>query len=124
MKFLIHQKNLLVIICMLFSFSVYSQGKTPMEGKWKMPDNVTEVEIKKKGNVFNGTAIKSDKENIVGKVILQDFRQEGNIWKGKFYAVNKNRLVNATLKKINDNTLDMQVKAGFMSKTVKLTRVE
>ena len=89
-----------------------------------MAENNAEVEIKKEGDVYNGTVTKSDVEKAIGKVVLRDFKKDGDEWKGKFYAAKRDRLVDATLKSAGDDTMEMVVSAGRRTKTVSMTRVE
>lgn len=71
-----------------------------------------------------GTIVKSNKDNTIGKVTLQDFRQEGDVREGNFFAANKIRLVDATLKESGKDIFEMKVKACFRSKTISLTSIE
>ena len=86
--------------------------------------NVTKVEIKKEGDVYNGTVVKSDVEKAIGKVVLRDFKKDGDEWKGKFYAVKRDRMVDATLKPTGEDAMEMVVSAGPRTKTVPMTRAE
>ncbi len=93
-------------------------------GNWNLSENNTEIQIVKEGSIFQGTIVKSDAKKAIGKIVLRDLKKDGEVWKGKFYALQKDRLVDATLKAIGDNTLEMEVSAGMKSKIVKMTRAE
>ncbi len=113
-----------LLISFLLLFVSISQDGSDIAGTWKINENNTEVEIKKEGDVYNGTVVKSDIEKAIGKVILRDFKKEGDKWKGKFYAVKKDRLVDATLNSVAEDMMKMMVMAGPRTKTVPMTRVK
>lgn len=112
-----------ILIPIFLLFFLPCQAQDGITGKWKMPENNTKIEITKVNDVCNGRVIQSDTEEALGKVVLKDFERSGEIWKGKFYVVRKDRLFNATLKPDGDQ-LEMEVKAGIKSKTIMLSRVE
>lgn len=113
-----------LIISFVLLFISMDQNQNDIAGIWKMAENNTEVEIKKEGDVYNGTVVKSDIEKAIGKEILQDFKKDGNEWKGKFYAVKRDRLVDATLKSTSEDMMEMVIMAGPKTKTVPMTRVK
>ncbi|MEO1255358.1 MAG: DUF2147 domain-containing protein [Bacteroidota bacterium] len=115
-------KTLLISFALLF-ISV-DQDQDDITGVWKMAENNAEVEIKKEGDVYNGTVVKSDVEKAIGKVVLRDFKKDGDEWKGKFYAVKRDRMVDATLKSAGENAMEMVVSVGRRTKTVPMARVE
>lgn len=107
----------------LLLFFLYPiQEETKITGIWKLAENNTEVDITEDGGLYQGTVVKSEATKGIGKVILQDFKKEGEVWKGKFYAVKRDRLVDATLEPNGQNKLSLQIKAGRMSRTLELTR--
>ena len=115
-------KMLLISIVLLFVS--LGQDQDDITGVWKMAENNAEVEIKKEGDVYNGTVVKSDVEKAIGKVVLRDFKKDGDEWKGKFYAVKRDRMVDATLKPTGEDAMEMVVSAGPRTKTVPMTRAE
>lgn len=115
-------KTLLISFVLLF-VSI-GQDQDDIAGIWKMAENNAEVEIKKEGDIYNGTVVKSDVEKAIGKVILRDLKKEGDEWKGKFYAAKKDRLVDAILVLTGEDAMEMVVKAGPKTKTVSMTRAE
>ncbi len=114
----------MLLISFVLLFITLDQDQNDISGVWKMAENNAEVEIKKEGDIYNGTVVKSDVEKAIGKVVLQDFKREGDEWKGKFYAAKRDRLVDATLKSTGGDAMEMVVTAGRRSKTVPMTRVE
>jgi len=116
-------KTSLIVTVLFFSFQPL-QNDEKIVGTWKLAENKTELEIVKDGDIYKGTVVKSEVEKAIGKEILQDFKKDGDVWKGKFYAVKRNRLVDATIKESGENSLEMKVTAGRRSKTINLTRSE
>ncbi len=116
--------KILVILFLSNLFINLNQDKSAILGKWKIDQDNTLIEITQDGDLFKGTVIKSDKEKALGKEILQDFKLENGIWKGKFYAAKRDRLVDATLSETDDQTLKMEVKAGRNTKTIRLTKAK
>jgi len=112
------------LIALFFLFIYVDQDQDDIAGIWKMAENNVEVEIKKDGDVYHGTVVKSEVEKAIGKVILRDFKENGDEWKGKFYAAKKDRLVDATLKPTGNDAMEMVVKAGFKTKRVPMNRAE
>lgn len=116
-------KTTLFITLILVLFQP-SQDQKDISGTWVLEENDTEIEITKNGNICSGTVIKSEVEKSIGKEVLKDFKKDGDVWKGKFYVVRRDRLVNATIKEKGDNSLELVVNAGRRSKTIMMTRAE
>ena len=116
-------KTTIVITLVLFFVSPWQETRE-IAGLWKMSDNGTEIEIEKEGDAYQGTVVKSEAAKAMGKVVLQDFKKEGDLWKGKFYAARRDRLVDATLKETDGNTLQLEVQAGRKSRKLNLTRAK
>lgn len=115
-------KTLLISFVLLFTH--FDKDQNDIAGIWKMAENNAEIEIKKEGDVYNGTVIKSDVEKAIGKVVLIDFKKEGDEWKGKFYAVRRDRTVNATIKETGADAMEMVINSGRRSRTVPMTRAK
>lgn len=116
-------KTIIVLTVSLFLMSPLQQ-EDPILGTWSLDENKTDIEITKDGENYKGIVIKSDAEKAIGKVILQDLKKEGEVWVGKFYAVRKDRLVDATLTALGDDDLELKVMAGRRSRTLDLSRLE
>ncbi len=114
----------LMLILLSVSFLQPIQESNDILGNWKLSEDNTQIEIVKSGDAYNGTVVDSDIKEVIGKVVLKDFKKQGDVWKGKFYAARKNRLLDATLKETGNNTLEMKVSAGPRSKTLTMTRVK
>jgi uncharacterized protein (DUF2147 family) len=114
-------KTIAFISLMLFVQPL--QENPDILGIWALPENNTEIEIEKDGDVYTGTVIKSDVEKAIGTEMLQNLVEEDGIWKGKFYVARRDRLVDATLKPIND-MLELEITGPRKSKTLQLTRPE
>ena len=116
--------KVIVILTTLLLMLQPSQDESKILGTWRLAENNTEIEIVKDSNIYSGTVVKSDAQKAIGKVLLQDFEKDGDVWKGKFYAVKRDRLVDAIVTKLDENTLEMEVKAGRRSRTLQMVRVE
>jgi uncharacterized protein (DUF2147 family) len=116
-------KTIALISFMLF-FVKPGQDNPGILGTWVMEDNNTEIEIEKDGDLYKGTVTKSDLEKAVGKEMLQDLKEADGIWKGKFYVVRRDRLVDVTLKELDDGMLEMEITGPIRSKIVNLSRAE
>jgi uncharacterized protein (DUF2147 family) len=105
----------LVIIC-------YVPGQeSDIVGIWDVPENETQVDIKKEGNIYRGIIIKSQKEEAIGKEILREVKEKDGKWEGKLYAIKKDRLLDAMLT-LNGDNLEIEISAGIRGKTVIWTR--
>ncbi|HHP7242975.1 MAG TPA: hypothetical protein ACFCUD_14975 [Cyclobacteriaceae bacterium] len=111
-----------ILFSVISFFTLISQDQNGIEGMWKMSENNTEIEIKKDGDVYTGTVVKSDVEKAIGKEVLKGLVKDGEEWKGKFYIVRRDRTTNATIKQIDTDNLEMEVKAGLISKTISMKR--
>ena len=92
-------------------------------GTWLIPDENVKVEITCDGDVCTGVVVKAPKDVIIGKEILRDLKERNGKWKGKFYAIRKDKLLNAELNP-NGDELDVEVSAGLGSKSFTWTRVD
>jgi uncharacterized protein (DUF2147 family) len=112
--------SVIYFLVIIFSESAL---KTDIVGTWKLPEDNTEVEIKKDGEDYKGVVVKSDIETVIGEEIIRDLKEKDGIWKGKFYAVRKDRLVDIMIIP-NGDELDVEISARRRTKTMKWTRVE
>jgi uncharacterized protein (DUF2147 family) len=114
-----------MLVSVLFFFGFVMHDETDVIGKWNLPENNTVIEIELTDGVLSGKVIESDIEEAIGKEVLKDFKKEGDIWNGSFYVVRRDRTVDAIIKELDDNTLEMEVNpGGRRSKTLGLTRAD
>jgi len=113
---------LLLTLSFLLNNSVQEEDK--LLGTWKLPKGNVEIQMVEYGDIYTGTVVKADVEKAVGKVLMQDFKKDGDVWKGKFYVARKDVLLDATLTLAEDDVLEMEIDAGRRKNTLKLTRSE
>lgn len=111
-----------LLISLLLVFTV-SFSTVDIAGKWRAPKENTVIDINKVGNVYEGIVLQSDNKKAVGQKVLRDLKKEGNKWKGKLYAIEKDELVDVELE-LKDEMLEVTLKKGWMSKTVEWKRVK
>jgi len=108
----------------LFLILFSSTAKEPaIVGTWKMSEENIEVEIIQDGDVCTGVIVKAPKEGAVGTEILRDLKEKKGKWEGKLYAIRKGRLVDVVIVPKEDE-LDLEVSAGFVSKSMSWKRVD
>lgn len=112
--------KLFVSLLLLFTLSFTSVDIT---GKWHAPKENTVIDIKKNENIYEGIVLQSDNKKAVGQKVLRDLKKEGNKWKGKLYAIEKDELVDVELE-LKGEMLEVTLKKGWMSKTVEWKRVK
>ena len=113
-------KKLVITFCFLLTV-VYTNAQSTIAGVWDIGKENTKIEIKEEGGVYKGTIISSDNAKAKGKVLLKDVKASGNEWKGKFFAPQKKKWMNAVITE-KANKLFVKVKAGMMSKTLEWTK--
>lgn len=109
--------SFLLLLCPVHEFA------PNIEGTWKIPEEEVEVEIRKENDLYQGVIITADKDELVGKRLLHDLKENSGAYTGKFYAIRKDRLVNVTCIPEGDE-LTVEISAGLMGKTMKWKRVE
>jgi len=108
----------------LFLILFSSTGNEPaIVGTWKMSEENIEVEITQDGDVCTGVVVEAPKEGAIGTEILRDLKEKNGKWEGKLYAIRKGRLVDVEIVPSGDE-LDLEVSAGFRSKSMTWTRVD
>ncbi|MEL6557564.1 MAG: hypothetical protein AAFQ94_05225 [Bacteroidota bacterium] len=112
-----------LLLAALFLFTP-GQDQSEIVGLWNMTENDTQIEIVKVGDSYTGTVIKSKSEKAIDKVILRDFTKDGEDWKGKFYAVKRDRLLDAKLKTTGDDSLELEITARGRLRKLKLERAK
>jgi uncharacterized protein (DUF2147 family) len=112
-KFVVHLGLILLLV---------SAANADIQGIWKLPEENTEVEFKKYGEIYKGVIVNSDKQKAIGKVLFRDLKEKDGKYIGKFYAIRKDRLVDVEITPQGD-VLDIEISAGFRSKNMKCTRI-
>ena len=111
-------KQIAIIFCVLFSFTTLN-AQNSIAGIWNMGEDNTKIEITENNGASFGKIISSDNTKAkVGKQILKDVKFSKGEWKGKLYAAKKGKWYDAVIKE-KGNELNVTIKVGFMSKTLK-----
>jgi len=109
---------ILVSIISLTSLSAQSS----LEGKWNTGEENTIIQTYEKDGAWYGKILSSDNANAkIGTVILQGFKQDGDVWKGKLYAVKRDKLMDAEISTAT-STLNITISVSFMTKKLKWKR--
>lgn len=110
-------KKILILIAVFFTtISINAQS---IAGVWNIGEDNTKVEITETNGVFNGKILSSDNAKAkIGNPILKDVKFSKGEWKGKMYAAKKGKWYDAVIKE-KGNQMDVSIKVGFMSKTLK-----
>jgi uncharacterized protein (DUF2147 family) len=85
-------------------------------GKWTNADKSKEIILVKNGNSYSGTS--------EGKEILQNLVYNNGSYTGNVYLPKRNQTFPCTIKLKGDDTMEITVKAGFMSRTKVWTRIK
>ncbi len=113
-------KNLYLILLTFFTFSTMSAQS--LVGIWETGEDNTIIEITEENNVVSGKIFSSENSEVkIGKQILKDVKFNEGEYKGKMYAAKKEKWYDAVLKTKGDE-LEIKIKVGFMSKTLKWNR--
>lgn len=108
-----------ILILIAISFTTISINAQSIAGVWNLGEDNTKIEITENNGVFNGKIISSDNSKAkVGSQILKDVKFSNGEGKGKMYAAKKGKWYDATIKE-KGNELNVTIKVGFMSKTLK-----
>ena len=114
------KKIFLIMTISLFSLSSFAQSD--VAGKWTFGKQNTIVEIKQNNGVYKGKLIASDNPKAKkGTVIVKNLKKINGKWKGKIFAPRRNDWYNAEFTP-KGKTMDVKIKAGFISKTIKWTK--
>jgi len=116
------KKFISVTIISLIAISLSAQEMTA--GVWLTGEENTHIETYQKNGLWYGKIVNSDNPKAkIGKIILKDFVQADDKWKGKLYAAKRDKLMDAVIIPSSDE-LKITVYAGFLKKKLTWTRVE
>jgi uncharacterized protein (DUF2147 family) len=85
-------------------------------GKWTNADKSKELILAKNGDTYTGTS--------EGKEILQHLVYNNGSYTGKVFLPKRNQTFPCTITLKGDDTMEITVKAGFMSQTKVWTRIK
>lgn len=101
-------------------FTLLTQEKD-ISGTYEIPNENTEVEIRKEGNKFIGVLTKAPNEKAIGTKVLRDLVEKDGKYTGKLYAIRKDKLVEVVITPKGDQ-LELQVGSGWRSKVMYWTK--
>lgn len=116
-------KNVITVLMIaLFSVTNYAQSKTDLVGEWVVGKQNTVVKIELQDDAYCGAIMSSDNPKVeIGKLMVKDLKEKKGKWKGKVYAPQRNEWYDAEFIP-KENTLDVKIKVGFMSRTMEWIR--
>lgn len=85
-------------------------------GKWTNADKSKALTLVKNGNVYTGTS--------EGKDVLQNLVYANGTYTGKVFLPKRHQTFPCTITLKGDDTMEITVKAGFMSQTKVWTRIK
>ena len=112
----------LVLFTLLWAPAALSEGIT---GFWKHESEPGWIEIRFEEGVGTGTVLRNDKfPERVGTEILKDILADGNgKWEAKVYAARAEEYRDARLHQSVPDVMEIEVKVGFITRTLKWVRV-
>ena len=114
-------KNLILIISILYSFSVFAQAD--LSGVWATGDDNTKIEITEVDGQVTGKIKSSDNQKAkIGKVILKDLKEDGNRWSGRIYAARRGEWHDVEITP-NTDALELKIRVGLFSKSLEWKKI-
>ena len=93
-----------------------------LAGLWQHEKQPAWVEIQFEGDSATGTVRRNEvKPEAVGFEIMRDIVVDGDEWRGQIYAEALGEYKDMTVR-LNGDEMEVKVKVGFMSRTVKWRR--
>lgn len=117
-------KILTLLLSISWSLMTFANVGT-IEGKWLAENESTEITLSQvERGVWQGVVTRSPmKPEMKGQQILSSIVKQSDGYKGKLYALKRAKYYDADIKVMED-TLEVEVKAGFLSKTIVWTRIK
>ncbi|WP_353498894.1 hypothetical protein [Vibrio chaetopteri] len=117
-------KILFTLFLTLWSMMTFADS-TVIEGQWLAENKTTHIEISQsKPGLWQGIVTKSPLQpKLEGQQLLSEMIEVADGFKGKVYAIKKAKHYDADIFLVDD-TLQIEVKAGFFKKTMIWTRID
>lgn len=117
-------KVLMLLISISWSVMTFANAE-PIKGKWLAQNKSTQIEISQtESGHWQGVVTSApSKPELEGKQILSSIVEVSGAYKGKVYAIKKEKYYDANIMLIAD-TLKIEIGAGFFSKTIVWTRID
>lgn len=116
-------RNIITILLLtLFNVTSYAQSEYNLAGEYIIGEQNTIVKIVEQDNVYSGKVIASESPKAkIGNLMVKELKQTKGKWKGKVYAPRRKKWIDAEFTP-KENSLEIKVKVGFMSKTMEWKR--
>ena len=117
-------KILFTLFLTLWSMTTFADSPS-LQGQWLAENQSTQIEISQsESGLWQGIVTKSPSQpELTGQQILSEMVEVVDGFKGKVYAIKKAKHYEADIS-LADGTLQIEVKAGFFTKTMIWTRIE
>ena len=113
-------KKILATILIIYSSSVFAQSN--LVGIWETGEENTNIEISEIEGRLSGILKSTDnKKAEIGRVILKDLEQKGSKWEGQIWAARRQRWFDVLITP-TENLLELEIDAGFRTKSVEWKR--
>ena len=110
-------KMTITLLSILLGFAGL-KAQESLQGLWQTGQNGTTIEIKESDSGIEGVVAYSDQEKVrPGTVLIKGLKKEDKGYRGKLYAIKKDRWVDALFIPKEDE-LEILVSAGLRRKTI------
>jgi len=120
-------KPLLMTLIFIGGLLAVARAQTNVDtilGKWTNEDKSRVIEFIKNGSSYNAVIKKAPDESMVGKDQLTDLVYKNGSYSGKVNLPRKGKSYPCTVTIKSDGTLQLTVRAGFISKSQTWTKVQ
>ncbi len=95
-----------------------------LDGLWRNQDQPVWIKITQDENRLGGIVHKADNNpDAIGRTILRDLSRQGDTWQGEIFVARLGEFKKASLELLDENTLEVTVKLGFMSRSAQWRRI-
>ncbi|MGI9325663.1 MAG: DUF2147 domain-containing protein [Pseudomonadales bacterium] len=115
------------LIFLFTTLIAHTASAAELAGLWKNDNEPIWMEIAVAEDALaTGTVTQNERNpSAVGRVILKSLvsdREVDNLWRGQVFAARLGEFRDAQVRVVDDQRLEITVKVGFMSRTVRWTR--
>jgi uncharacterized protein (DUF2147 family) len=112
----------------VFSFLIANAYAADLAGLWRHAEEPVWLEIAVDGDAATGSIRRNDnKPELVGMTFLKEVKPDGNSgnqWVGQIYAESMKEFKDARINLETAEQMQIKVKVGFVSRTIKWQRVD
>lgn len=110
----------ILFLHLLISFLIPSDN---IIGIWDTDKDNTIIEIYEQNGSYFGKIVSSDHEKAEkGTLILKDFKYQDGLWKGKFYSIKFDKVLDAEIQ-FKNNKIEITAFFGFLSKSAEWEKI-